>query len=359
MGLSLKWDITYKCNLFCKHCINASLLSNKVKELETEEVQAIIDKVSSSVKIDYIHFLGGEPTTRNDLGEIFNYLEKKDIDFGFNTNCINFNLNKYGEVLKNKNLRNIIVSLEGPNSKVNDVIRGKNVFNRIIKNLQEIIKFKKENNLKQFNITVNTVVSKANYDYIIDMVDFCIDLGVDELDLLQLIKQGNAESSNDCLTVEEEVVLVERIAKKYKEVMNKIKITPKFVRPIAKDYCEKVLKLPFPEVFHTCGAGTNFAFLNNLGYIYPCDRYLYNKIGGQTSEKNNINKKEFFDIWSNEEFEEAFATTESKEYETNMVPCNKCKYFKNKCYPCYLTMNLNNKREVKDCSRFFELIENN
>ena len=72
-----------------------------------------------------------------------------------------------------------------------------------------------------------------------------------------------------------------------------------------------------------------------------------------------LNKKEFFDIWSNEEFEEAFAATESKEYETNMVPCNKCKYFKNKCYPCYLTMNLNNKREVKDCSRFFELIENN
>ncbi|MBE6050902.1 MAG: radical SAM protein [Clostridium sp.] len=357
MGLNLKWDVTYKCNLFCKHCINASLLSNSVNELETNEIKSIVEKICSNVDIDYIHFLGGEPTTRKDLVEIFDFLEQKNIYFGFNTNCINFKLEKYEKVLKNKKLRNIIVSIEGPNAQINDSIRGKNVFDIIIRNLKSIIKFKKDNNLNQFIITVNTVVSKANYEYIIDMIDFCIEIGVDELVLLQLIKQGNAESSDACLTTDEEIDLVGRIAKYYQEVKDKLIITPKFVRPIAKEYCEKVLGLPFPVAGHTCGAGTNFAFLNNLGYMYPCDRYLYNKIGGKTNKNHSLKDNNFFDVWSNLDFNEAFEVTEGKEYEVNLEPCNRCKFFKNQCYPCYLTVDLKNKKEVKDCSKFFELIE--
>lgn len=56
MGLSIKWDITYKCNLFCKHCINGDLLNNKSEELRTEEVYSIIDNISNSLKLTIFIF---------------------------------------------------------------------------------------------------------------------------------------------------------------------------------------------------------------------------------------------------------------------------------------------------------------
>ncbi|MBU5591270.1 radical SAM protein [Clostridium sp. MSJ-4] len=360
MGLNIKWDITYKCNLYCSHCINGKLLSNKSNELETNEILNIIDKISSSVKIDYIHFLGGEPTCRKDLPEICTYLNQKDIDFGFNTNCIDFNVNKNRELLLNKNFKNLVVSLEGPNAEINDFIRGKNVFDRTINNLKSIIDFKNTHHLNDLKIIVNTVVSKTNYDYIIDMIDFSIQLGVNELDLLQLIVQGNAENLNISLNPKEELKLVENIAKKYQLVKDEITIIPKFVRPMAQDYCAKVLGLPFPDVYHGCSAGMSFAFMNNLGYIYPCDRYLSVNLNGVNEERFNLNKNAFFDIWAENDFNIPFQKVEGNEYETKYEPCNKCSHFKKECFPCFLILNdLKVPYHISNCDVYFEMIEKN
>ncbi|WP_172556223.1 radical SAM protein [Clostridium putrefaciens] len=360
MGLNIKWDITYKCNLFCKHCINGKLLNNNDNELETLEVFNIIDKISSSVKIDYIHFLGGEPTFRKDLSEICRYLSQKNIDFGFNTNCIDFNIEKNKEILLNKNFKNLVVSLEGPNAEINDLIRGKDVFNKIINNLKSIIDFKNANHLDYLKILVNTVVSKTNYNYIIEMIDFCLQLGVDELDLLQLIIQGNAENLNTSINPEEEVALVEKIALKYQLVKDKILIVPKFVRPMAQDYCDKVLGLPFPNVYHGCSAGMFFAFINNLGYIYPCDRYLSQKLKGVNDEKYNLNKNAFFDIWAEDDYNIPFETIEGNDYETKYKPCNKCIHFKKECFPCFLILkDLKQPYHINNCDKYFELIKEN
>lgn len=358
MGLNIKWDITYKCNLYCAHCINGKLLRNHSKDLETNEIFNIIDKISSSVKVDYIHLLGGEPTCRKDLVEVTNYLSKKNIDFGFNTNCINFVAEKNKELLLNKNFRNLVVSLEGPTAEINDLIRGKNVFDKTIKNLQSIIEFKKNNDIKQLKVIVNTVVSRTNYESIIDMIDFCIALGVDELDLLQLIVQGNAEQLTISMNPEEELQLVERIAKKYGEIKDKITIIPKFVRPMVKDYCKEVLGLPFPEVYHGCSAGMTFMFMNNEGYIYPCDRYLSSAMQGVNEDRFNLAKNEFFQVIKEKEFDIPFQNVESLEYETKYEPCNKCSHLKKDCFPCFLIFDeLETPYHINNCDLYLEKIE--
>ncbi len=359
MGLSIKWDITYKCNLFCKHCINGDLLDNKKDELNTKEIYSIIDNISNSVEIDYIHFLGGEPTVRKDLSNIFDYLSKKNINFGFNTNCINFNSEKHKDILLNKNLKYIVVSLEGPNETINDLIRGKNVFKIILGNLKDIIKFKKDNNL-DFKIRVNTVISKTNYNYILEMIDFCVDLGVDELDLLELIIQGNAKNLNISINDEEEIKLVEDIAKKNQQVKDKLKINPKFARPIVKDYVDKALGLEFPDIYHGCSAGMNFAFINNLGYLYPCDRYLSKKLNGKNIENYNLKNNNFFKVWGEIDFDVPFKSLENMEYENQYDPCNRCKYFKKSCFPCFLVFNdLDKKINISGCNKYFKLIDEN
>ena len=43
--LSIKWDITYKCNLMCGHCINGDYLSKNDKELNLQDMIDVIEKI--------------------------------------------------------------------------------------------------------------------------------------------------------------------------------------------------------------------------------------------------------------------------------------------------------------------------
>ncbi|AZR72701.1 hypothetical protein BBF96_04420 [Anoxybacter fermentans] len=76
MGINFKWDITYRCNLNCNHCVNGNFLNQTDQELSTEGVKKVIDRLSD-IDTDYVHLLGGEPTFRKDFYEIMDYFGEK------------------------------------------------------------------------------------------------------------------------------------------------------------------------------------------------------------------------------------------------------------------------------------------
>ena len=354
MGLALKWDITYRCNLHCSHCINGNLLDSESKDLSCKDIVSLVQKIQTCVPVDYIHFLGGEPTVHSDFIQICKEMESLGINFGFNTNAINFKTKGFDVVLDNPMLKAIVISLDAPIAEVNDAIRGKNVFNLVCENAKHIVSKKRDHT----NLVVNTVVGKANLPYILDMIDFAIELGANQLDLLQLIAEGNASETDDTLTQTEEIALVEDIARKYPEIKEKIKLVPKFVRPIAKDYCNQVLGLDFPDIQHLCGAGCGFAFINNEGYIYPCDRLFQRNMSGQNAKSHSLVDYEFFDVWQNNIFNEPYEFIEGSEYLT-FTPCNECKYFMKTCFPCYLYKDtgVGNSFSFNVCNHFIDKIK--
>lgn len=79
--------LTRKCNLDCKYCY---VKDNSKKELSTEEVKKVIDKLYS-LGIRVIAFFGGEPTIRRDFCEILAYAHKKKIFCYFTTNGVLLN----------------------------------------------------------------------------------------------------------------------------------------------------------------------------------------------------------------------------------------------------------------------------
>lgn len=359
MGLNISWDITYKCNLFCAHCINGNLLNNK-EEIELKEIKTIINEFRKN-DVDYVHLLGGEPTFRKDFYEIAEYFNHNKIKFGFNTNGLKLNdKNMIDLILHNNSLKNIVVSIEAPIAEVNDSIRGKKVFDRSVNNLITLIKIKKDNNIEDFTFTINTVVSKANKDYILSMIDFCIELGVDELVLLQLIPEGNADK-NLSLSVDEEIELVKALAGKYNDIKDKIKLVTRFTRPMASIYAKEVLGLNFPIANLGCGAGYEFAYMSNKGDIYPCERYKDNILSSYPKEKLALHKEKFNTVWEYEKFSDIFRYINTEEFNTRCTPCNECVFFGNVCIPCPVEI-MNEKKEkvnIKICFRYFELIKEN
>lgn len=352
MGLVVKWDITYKCNLFCEHCINGEFISNDKNELNTEEVLKIIDDLSDSLDLEYIGFLGGEPSVRKDIKEITDHLDSKGIKFGMVTNGLLLKSKTMEGVLLNKSFEQLIVSLEGPNAKINDEIRGKNVFEKIIEGIKHVNMLKKGNSDCTVKIAVNTVLTKMNYMYVNEMIDLCIDLKVDEINFLQLISKGNAESLDLRLSKQQELEVIKTISDRYQKDNDKLKINPKFVRPIVQDYCEKVLNIDFPTINHGCGAGSTFGYLNNVGEMYPCDRYR----DILRDEANfNVLKNGFKNVWNKEEFGLAYEISESDKY-NQCVPCNQCKHLRVSCYPCPAEMKKDKINVLKDCEYYMDKI---
>lgn len=198
------------------------------------------------------------------------------------------------------------------------------------------------------------MVSKENYTYIMDMIDLCIELGVDEISLLELVVEGNAKDKDIQITDEEELILVRNIAEKYNEVKDKIRIKPKFTMPIANDYCKEVLNLDYPNYEHGCGAGSNFAFINNKGELYPCDRLKNIDID---KSKLGLLNNSFYSIWSEDGFEQAFELTMGDDYYKKYYPCNKCKHLRKSCVPCFVNGLNDSTHYVSKCEKYFKLLE--
>jgi len=72
------WNVTYQCNLKCKHCYeNAG--EGKRNELTTDEAKQVIDKLSklAGIGLPALSFSGGEPLTRKDFFELAAYATKR------------------------------------------------------------------------------------------------------------------------------------------------------------------------------------------------------------------------------------------------------------------------------------------
>lgn len=74
--------LTRRCNLNCAYCHSRD---NVKKDISTEEIKKIIDKLHS-LGIRAIAFFGGEPTLRRDFCEILKYSVDKGIFSYFTTN---------------------------------------------------------------------------------------------------------------------------------------------------------------------------------------------------------------------------------------------------------------------------------
>ena len=358
MGFILKWDITYKCNLHCAHCINGNFLGKTENELSLEEVKNIIRKLKIA-GADRVHLLGGEPLARSDIMDIFDCFEEEGLNFGFNTNGLKLTDTKMREaIMQLENLRKIVVSLEVPTAENNEKIRGKKVFEITRKNLFELVNFKKVHNLKNLTLSVNTVVSQFNIEYIIDMITWCQKMGVDEIGLLQFLAEGNGAKIDGTITPEQEVDLVKKIAGMYEDMKGKIKIVPKFTYPLARKYAKEVLHLDFPEYGHYCGAGESFFYMNNSGELYPCDRYMCRMTELCSREKLVLSNEntDFWDIVSQPGFEEVFEKSEGKDAYRKCEPCNQCEYLRKNCYPCPVYA-ARQKIQVQACRKMMEEIK--
>lgn len=340
----VKWDITNRCNLRCAHCSVGKLyFSGKVPELRLEERLRVVDRLADS-GVDGISILGGEPLVlRNQLLAVVG----RAIDRGLQVSLVSNGTLLFGSAMRSLldlGLHHVVVSLEGASAASHEAVRGEGTFDRVVENVRQMVNYVRGEDLAT-RVCINTVLNKNNLREIHDVPELCLRLGVDEWTLLSLVGQGFAGDHLDGLeiTPEEEIEGARKVAEwcTYAEGRDRLTVSPQ-VYPLVADYVEKVygLKLPRPRV--CCNASISLGFISPDGNLYPCDRILtagYSgvKIGDAVLEPKSLLDHTFYDVWNSAPYVNMFDFILREDTYASYVPCNHCKYLRNRqCNPCPL-----------------------
>jgi MoaA/NifB/PqqE/SkfB family radical SAM enzyme len=152
-GKFLRWEITSKCSLRCKHCY----LGNetwRMKDLKLEKIKEILEKLKVFLPLKIL-FLGGEPFERNDIIEILSIAKKMGFDVGVDTSGRFLTKEKIKRLGKIGGIK-INFSLYGFSPIVNDKFTYSGHFKDVIAAIENC---KKEN----IDVDISFLLTKKNF----------------------------------------------------------------------------------------------------------------------------------------------------------------------------------------------------
>ncbi|HWB66713.1 MAG TPA: mycofactocin radical SAM maturase [Mycobacteriales bacterium] len=123
--ICLTWELTYACNLACRHCLSSSGRRDP-RELTTAECTELIDTFER-MQVFYVNVGGGEPTVRPDFFDLVDYATAHHVGVKFSTNGVKIT-RAVAERLAGSDYVDVQISIDGATADVNDAVRGRGSF---------------------------------------------------------------------------------------------------------------------------------------------------------------------------------------------------------------------------------------
>ncbi len=191
----IQWHITNLCNLRCQHCYQDDF--SKQKDLDWSGLKRISDNIHATLeqweKNGCIHLTGGEPLLKSELFLLLEDLNQRRMiqELGIITNGLFLNMDVIEKLSTFSKLKKVKVSLDGANPQINDSIREKGNFEKVIQNISLI---KKEN---RFETIIMFTAMARNFRSLPSFIRLCQNLGVDGLILERFIPWGRGKEIRD------------------------------------------------------------------------------------------------------------------------------------------------------------------
>ncbi len=151
--VNVTWEITLECNLACAHCLSDAKKASE-GELTRQECLQLIDHLAA-IKVFQVNIGGGEPFMREDFFDLLAHAHGRGVVTCVSTNgtLIDRSLAKKLSELKMLYLQ---VSLDGATEEVNDGIRGRGVYKRVIRGIETLSE-------ARVPFSINMVLTRRNY----------------------------------------------------------------------------------------------------------------------------------------------------------------------------------------------------
>lgn len=290
--LAFSFLLTNKCVLKCKHCFyHKTMESNTEKELTFDEYKKISENLGSFI---YAFFCGGEPFLREDFAEIVSL-------FQINNNVIWSNSTTNGQLTKkivrsvqklvegNNRFFNLNFSFEGP-EEINDLIRGKNTFNRALESFKECMKIREYN--KNLKLGITTTMCSINQNYLSDFFSWIHkELKPDQINCLMIRQDPRGGSSMKDVDIDNYLNV--------SKLLKKIRVS---INPNTENLFYHQLSIMNDLVYNThiqnkkqfvCYAGTHGSFIDYDGSVNVCEVFCDKKLNQDSNSHSLGNLRDF------------------------------------------------------------------
>lgn len=204
-------ELTYRCPLQCPYCSNPKEFSSyHHQELTTQQW---IDVFEQGRKLGAVQlgFSGGEPLVRNDLNELI----QAGRELGYYTNLITSGVGLTKDKIqsfKRSGLDHIQVSFQASDESVNNLLSGSK------KAFQQKLAMAKEVKANDYPMVLNFVTHRHNIDQIDKIIELCVELKADYVELATCQYYGWAlENRQQLLPTQEQLTRAEKITNQYRE----------------------------------------------------------------------------------------------------------------------------------------------
>ncbi|WDV47199.1 radical SAM protein [Clostridiaceae bacterium M8S5] len=297
--LRVFYDITYKCNLHCKHCYTDSGNKNKVELDWNDKIKLIDNMVDMGIK--KLSIAGGEPFISNKFLYFLQYASSKEINISFTTNSLFINSTIISELNK-LNIQTITVSLDGATSETNDYIRGEGTYNKVVKQTSMLS--------KKFigDVALRMTIMKHNLNEWKKFIELASILEVEKVKFNCIRETGRASLNSELLISQNEYI--EFIKQVAKHEISGVKVSLP-VNPFSN--CEYDI---IDELGFGCSGGKDSITVAPDGTVKPCSQL----VNGDA----NIKEKSLSEIWQTSKL-----ISEFRNLEGNNI-CRSCEIY-DKC----------------------------
>ena len=263
--------VTEGCNLRCLTCSYRDPLPD---ELTLDEIGTLAQFLSD-FGLKQVVYSGGEPLMRRDFPRICEIFGALNIKQTLLTNGVLL-AKRYEEL--NRNLGEIIVSLDGATRETHNAIRGVDSFDQILKGIRKVV-----GDVCKPRLSIRTVIQKSNFREMEAVIRMAMDLGVDSVSFLaaDVLSQSFGRKTRGYVVANEEIMLSTSETDEFRTMIRNI--TAYFANEIKRGFIaespEKLLHLveyfeglngraPFPR--NDCNAPMVSLVITANGNVQPC-----------------------------------------------------------------------------------------
>ncbi|MCP4983561.1 MAG: radical SAM protein [Gammaproteobacteria bacterium] len=278
-------NLTRRCNLACAHCyLDAETLKQGgADELQTAEVNKLLDQVASRGTDTMVVLTGGEPLLRRDLEEMVTHGSELGLSMVIGTNGVALT-DRRVKSLQAAGAMGVGISLDSLDPVRHDEFRGyPGGWEKTLAGMEAC----RRNGLP---FQVHFSVTEENADEIGAMIDFAASVGAHVLNVFFLICTGRGESMSDITPERYERVLEELVdAQANTDLIVRARCAPHFKRVAYQRDPDTRLTRAEGYEGGGCLAGIHYCRVTPEGGITACP-YI-------PDEEGNLRQTPFWEIW--------------------------------------------------------------
>ena len=177
-------ETTNRCNLLCETCPRTFEALEPPTDMSWDLFTSIVDQIPNVARV-VLHGVG-EPMMVRDLPRMIRYLKDRGTYVLFNTNGTLLTTRKRRELI-DTGLDELRVSLDAAEAEGFLRVRGRDMFDRIVRNVKDFVKFQKEIGATTPRVSLWLTGLKETIDQLPAFVRLAGEMGVREVHLQRLV----------------------------------------------------------------------------------------------------------------------------------------------------------------------------